>query len=146
MPSYTTLPYESPRCVACGRNLPKGRKLKCYICRPPKATISAPQIPPEESKKSATQSKTAQHLHGLMVFPTVRLLQSSRTIGLGLRGYGRLCGLRAAPTQAKNKRRRPPAPPQIPKEWRQLYNEIIRYFFAFVKEVMVYGSVSYRKK
>ena len=39
MSKVTILPYESPRCVDCGRDLPKGRRQKCYICRPPKSKL-----------------------------------------------------------------------------------------------------------
>ena len=31
------MPYVSPRCAGCGRDLPKGRKKKCYYCQPPRA-------------------------------------------------------------------------------------------------------------
>ena len=36
MSKIIKLPYEPPYCIQCGRNLPKGRKQKCYNCLPPK--------------------------------------------------------------------------------------------------------------
>lgn len=44
-PKITVLPYASPRCVECGRDLPKGRKARCHYCRPPK-----PHRPPPDPK------------------------------------------------------------------------------------------------
>lgn len=44
MSKVTELPYQSPRCVICGRDLPRGRRQKCYICRPIK-----PKLPVQET-------------------------------------------------------------------------------------------------
>lgn len=44
MSKVTILPYEGPRCISCGRDLPRGRKQKCFACRPPKG-----YIPPQPS-------------------------------------------------------------------------------------------------
>lgn len=51
MSKITVLPYESPRCAVCGRDLPKGRKQKCYTCRPQKTKLPTMKLPPEESQK-----------------------------------------------------------------------------------------------
>ena len=34
----TVLPYISPRCVVCGRDLPKGRRQKCHSADPQRHT------------------------------------------------------------------------------------------------------------
>lgn len=36
-PKIIVLPYESPRCIVCGRDLPRGRTRKCHHCLAPKA-------------------------------------------------------------------------------------------------------------
>lgn len=51
MSKVTILPYESPRCIVCGRNLPRGRTQKCYTCRPIKTKLPAQVLSPEQSKK-----------------------------------------------------------------------------------------------
>jgi len=51
MSNVTVLPYESPRCVICGRDLPQGRRKKCYACLPVRTKLPIPQISPEESRK-----------------------------------------------------------------------------------------------
>lgn len=38
------LPYISPRCVVCGRDLPRGRRQKCHYCRPPR--VYKPPVDP----------------------------------------------------------------------------------------------------
>ncbi len=48
MPKVTVLPYVSKRCICCGRDLPRGRKAKCYLCRPPR-----PHKPIEAPKEAA---------------------------------------------------------------------------------------------
>lgn len=47
MSKVTVLPYKSPRCIVCGRDLPKDRRQKCYICRPPKSRIDSPVRKPD---------------------------------------------------------------------------------------------------
>lgn len=36
MSKVTILPYESPHCKMCGRDLPRGRRSRCYACLPPR--------------------------------------------------------------------------------------------------------------
>lgn len=43
----TILPYESPRCKVCGRDLPQGRKGRCYICLPPRTYGPKPEPNPD---------------------------------------------------------------------------------------------------
>lgn len=50
MSKITILPYKSPYCVVCGRDLPKERKQKCYICRPPRTKLPIPVLATEVSK------------------------------------------------------------------------------------------------
>lgn len=42
MSKVTILAYVTPRCIICGRDLPKDRKQKCYICRPSKSKYAKP--------------------------------------------------------------------------------------------------------
>lgn len=44
MSKVTILPYISPRCVICGRDLPKARTERCYICLPPKSKSKSKRV------------------------------------------------------------------------------------------------------
>lgn len=48
MSKVTVLPYVSPRCKVCGRDLPRGRKGRCYTCLPPRTYGDKPKPKPEE--------------------------------------------------------------------------------------------------
>ena len=48
-PKVTILPYQSPRCMKCGRDLPRGRTRKCHYCLPPKGRGQRKKPRPDQS-------------------------------------------------------------------------------------------------
>ena len=54
----TVLPYISPRCEVCGRDLPKGRKKRCHVCRPPK--VYKPPVDPAPDREYTLEDRAAQ--------------------------------------------------------------------------------------
>lgn len=60
----TVLPYVERRCVICGRDLPKGRRQKCYSCRPPRP--HRPVEDPHPDMEYTLEDRAAQaDAHGM---------------------------------------------------------------------------------
>lgn len=58
-PKITTLPYKSPRCIECGRDLPRGRRQRCYACRPFKSNKAPPPVEDPDSDRAYTLADRA---------------------------------------------------------------------------------------
>lgn len=60
----TILPYISPRCKTCGRDLPKGRRARCYDCLPRRQY--KPPEPPRPELPYTLEDRVAQaDAHGM---------------------------------------------------------------------------------
>lgn len=75
-PKVTVLPYVSPRCVVCGRDLPKGRRQKCHFCRPPK--VYKPPEDPAPDQEYSLEDRVAQaEAYGLSYGQFMAIIENS---------------------------------------------------------------------
>ena len=56
----TVLPTKNTRCIECGRDLPKGRREKCFVCRPRRPHKTPPPEPETSDPEYTLADRVAQ--------------------------------------------------------------------------------------
>lgn len=80
MSKITVLPYEAPYCVQCGRNLPKGRKRKCYDCQPPKTYCTKKPKPAEPASYTINDRVAQTVAYGISYGQLMAIIKDGRPL------------------------------------------------------------------